>query len=253
MYCNCQYTFTWLKRMVLCEVMHNSVCPYCKKDVGREIKRKIICRFCNKNIFIRQGKVVSEREKEIIDWQRYMDFLVPDINQIRRAVEQSLSKRFGSDPSSHDLIWGMFNYIVARKRNAGDLETLYSNMAIFLDSEGKHTQAADFKKQAFKMKIIDLRRSDIYIGVTIKNREDDFVCEECVKLQNKTFTLAEAFQTPPLPVTDCLNKQCRCWSDFRTKYDDVSKVSETTNTQTISIEIEKPQKKKSLLKQLFGL
>lgn len=231
----------------------NSVCPYCKNNLGKEIKRKADCKNCNKTIYVRHGQAVTEREKEIIDWQLYMDFLVPDINQIRVIIEKDLTKRFGKEPSAHDLVWGMFNYIATKLKKISDLETLYNNMATFLESEGKQTQAIQLQKQAFKMKILDLKNGDLFTGIRIKNKEDDFVCDVCKNLNNKVFTLDKAYKDIPLPVDNCKNKQCRCWPDVITKYDTENGNDYSSNNNTITIELKRPIKKKGLINKLLGL
>jgi hypothetical protein len=213
----------------------NNTCVYCGKDVGREIKRKMDCPYCKKTLYIRRGKVVDEREKEIFDWQKYMDFLVPDIESVRTTVEKKLTERFRQQPSAHDLIWGMFNYIVIHLRKPIDLETIYTNMAQFLESEGKIKHAVEIRRQANKMKIASFLESDFYEYVRVKNYEDDFVCAECKKENDMIIPIKEAFKDPILPIHNCSNKKCRCRFEFISKYDDEYK---KLGTKSIEIKSE---------------
>jgi hypothetical protein len=230
----------------------NNICVYCGKDVGKEIKRKMDCPHCKKTLYIRQGKVVDEREKEIFDWQKYMDFLVPDIESIRTKVEKDLTQRFKQKPSSHDLIWGMFNHIVVNLREPGSLETIYLNMAQFLESDGKLKQAVEVRRQAGKMQIASFIESDIYKYVKIKNCNDGSVCSECKKENNKIIPIREALKDPLLPIHNCTNKKCRCTYDFISKYDDEY---EKLNPNSISEKVDEiviPVKLKSNTKKVSG-
>lgn len=188
----------------------NNICPYCEKDLLKEVKRKANCPYCNKVFFVRNGNLLTEREKEICDWQKYMEFLVPDIARIRLDVEGQLTKRFGKEPSAHDLIWGMFNAIVPKLRKESDLSIIYENMATFLDSENKTEQAIQLRKKSLKMTILDFKTSPFTHNLEIVNYNDGFVCAKCKRINNKTMTLDEAYQNPPIPVSTCSNKKCRC-------------------------------------------
>jgi len=222
----------------------NNTCVCCGKDVGKEIKRKMDCPFCKKTLYIRHGKVVDEREKEVFDWQKYMDFLVPDIESVRLAVEKELAQRFKQQPSAHDLIWGMFNYVVVHLRKPSDLEILYTNMAQFLESEGKVKQAVEIRRTANKMQIASYIESDIYEYVKIKNYEDGFVCSECKQENNKIVPIKEALKNPELPIHNCSNKKCRCRFDFISKYDDEYKKLNLNSDKEITNEIVIPIKLK---------
>lgn len=230
----------------------NNICVYCGKNVGKEIKRKMDCPFCKKTLYIRQGKVVDEREKEIIDWQKYMEFLVPDINSVRSIVEKNLTQQFKKQPSAHDLIWGMFNYVAVRLKKPDDLEIIYINMAQFLESEGKLKQAVELKRQSSKMQIANFLESDIYEYVKIKNYEDSFVCSECKKENNKVIPIKEAFKDPLLPIHNCSNKKCRCSYDFISKYDDEYKKINPNSVEETNEEIIIPVKLKSDTNKISG-
>jgi len=231
----------------------NKVCPNCRQDIGKEIKRKMNCPHCERLIFVRNGKAVTEREMEIFDWSRYMDFLVPDIEAVRKEIEQELTRRFGQAPSAHDLIWGMFNHVVMRLKKFNDLDIIYTNMATFLESEGKHEHAKQMKQQAFKMQIADFKDSRFFDKVKIKNHEDDFVCEFCRKAAKvKAVPLADAYNNPPLPVHECQNKQCRCRLDFISSSDSEYQKNPSSKDFTITVKIKQP-KKKGLFGQFIDL
>jgi len=222
-----------------------SRCPYCNKDLGKEIKRKIACPSCGKTIYVRHGNPVTEREKEIFDWQLYMDFLVPDINEIRNSVEKRLTERFRKQSSASDLVWGMFNHIITKLRKPDDLSLLYQNMATFLESEGKHQQADNLKRESLKASIVGFRDSSFEHIIKIRNKEDGFVCEVCKKLNGKAFTLDEGTKEPPVPVLGCQNKMCRCWADFVMKDEGESNNENTDREIVITIKREENENKSS--------
>lgn len=230
----------------------NNICIYCGKNVGKEIKRKMDCPHCKKTLYIRQGKVVDEREKEIFDWQKYMDFLVPDIEAVRTTVEKDLTQRFKQKPSAHDLIWGMFNYIILHLRKPGSLEIIYLNMAQFLESEGKPEQAIEVRRQAGKMQIASFMESDSYKYVKIKNYDDGFVCSECKKENNKIISIKEAFNNPLLPIHNCTNKKCRCTYGFVSIYDDEYEKLNPNSAKEKVEEIVIPVKLKSNTNKISG-
>lgn len=219
----------------------NNICPYCKADFGKQITRKVVCKNCGKTVFVRSGNTVTEREKEILDWQRYMDFFVPDIIEIRKTVEKDLVKRFGKEPSSGDLVWGMFNYIVLKLKEPRDLSSLYENMAIFLESEGKYENANNLKRQSLKMRLVDYKDGGWADKVVIKNHNDGFVCIECKNYEGKEMSLDEAIKNPPLPIEVCANKKCRCSVEFVSKYD-----NESNSAMEIKIDIASKNKGSSL-------
>lgn len=197
-------------------------------------------------MYVRNGLVITEREKEIQDWSKFMDFLVPDIIPIRTTVESELRKRFKEEPASGDVVWGMFNYIVPRLHKYSDLSILYDNMALFLNKEGRKIEALEMLRMKCKMDIEDLREHDFYTAVIIRNKDDDFVCETCKKENGKRLSLDEALEKLPLPIHACTGSYCRCWLDAVTTYED----NPLPKNFTIRIERE-PEKKRGLLGTLL--
>jgi hypothetical protein len=192
----------------------SSICPNCFEIIPKQITRKMSCPFCKKVIYVRQGKPVTDGERFIIDWQKYMEFLVPDITKIRETVERALILQFGTSPSPRDLIWGMFNHIAARLRNPNQLEIIYMNMATFLTEEGDRKGADELSRSAHKMSVLKSIEIGFDKGVLFKNAEDDFVCEECKKINGTMMSLQEAYENFPLPVSTCTNKKCRCSHEY---------------------------------------
>lgn len=225
------------------------ICPYCKSDSGKEIKRKVSCSNCGEQIYVRNGIAVTEREKEIIDWQKYMEFLVPDIEKIRKDVESELTKRFGQPPSAHDLVWGMFNFIVTKLREPKDLSILYLNMATFLEKEGKHEQAKKCKRESTKMELLEWNKSEWTNSVMVENCNDDFVCKECKSKHHKKMSIQEAIENIPVPVEECSNKNCRCRLRYVSKFEEMEDHNELDNNITITVNSK--IKKKGLLDRIL--
>jgi len=227
-----------------------SVCPNCLEIIPKQITRKMSCPLCKKTIYVRQGKPVTEDERYIIDWQRYMEFLVPDITKIRETVERTLTARFGARPSPRDLIWGMFNHIAARLRNPNQLEIIYMNMATFLTEEGDRKGADELSRSAHKVSVSEQIKLGFYKGVLFNNSQDDFVCEECKKINGTMMSLQKAYENFPIPVSTCTNKKCRC--SYECLYEPLADKIEGRKTKDIINKGQNSQKSPfNIIKKIF--
>ena len=187
-----------------------SICPYCNNDTGKVITMKKKCPVCTKVIFVRNGKVVTDEEKFIIDWQKYMDFMVPDIEALRFDVEKTLEARFGKEPGAPDLIWGMFNQILLKLSDPWDLSIIYRNMAKFRQSEGNKDAYIKLMKTAMCLEVRDSAEKGWANNIVIKNIDDGLVCDECKIINGKIYPVKEALANFPLPHNKCTSDACRC-------------------------------------------
>lgn len=207
-------------------------CPYCKEALSKMPTRKIPCPFCKKYIFVRTDPktkykiLVTEKGKKEIEkeWEHYLGVNkwlsnLESFGVIKKdfdTMQTTLRKRFNNDPYPRDVIWGLFNKTLSNAININDLQTLgglYYSMAIFLNEENKNP--APMLEQSKKMELLNLRSQSLDILEGVEILADG--CDECKKLNKKTFTINEALSKMPLPNKECTfkldNKKysfCRC-------------------------------------------
>jgi len=121
--------------------------------------------------------------------------------------------------SKADERWRKLNKKVLEASSAGDwflAGTTYYEMAIQLEKEEKDNTRE--RRLGYEMKLRhsqdDLKRyktSGVVRKVEILATDNS--CEHCLKLNGKTFSLAEALKNPPIPVEECdqeMGYGCRC-------------------------------------------
>ena len=54
--------------------MKSQVCPYCKKYFDKPPKRKTVCSYCSKSVYVRFGKLVTKDEMICIDEVKRMEY-----------------------------------------------------------------------------------------------------------------------------------------------------------------------------------
>jgi len=171
-------------------------CPYCENVLEKQLKRKKKCPHCEKYIFVRDHIMVTEEYAEIIDSLKMFEFSVQQYLESKKE----LGERFGHEPKCRDVIWHICNGEIIKNRNDnGILGTLYHNMAILLDSEGKDAfqmlrQSAKARLQSYKQMGTEIL--DILVG-------DD--CPGCKLLEGKVYKIDEALDQMPIPHKNCTN------------------------------------------------
>ena len=170
-------------------------CPYCEGLLEVQPKRKKKCPHCEKYIFVRDHIMVTEEYAEIIDGLKMFEFSVEQYLE----SEKELGERFGYKPKCRDVIWHICNKEIKNRNDSSILGTLYYNMAILLDSEGKDAfqmlqQSAKARLQSYKQMGTDI--VEIQVG-------DD--CPYCMNLADKTYKIEEALDQGPIPHKNCSN------------------------------------------------
>ena len=124
--------------------------------------------------------------------------------------KRELSKRFKKEAFDGDIIWSLFNKLILK--NANDfqkLSSIYYEMAIFLNEEGKNSY--DMKYQSTKMQLLDLKQNGakkVRWVASVGTR----TCKKCESLNGKNYSIEKALKEMPLPLKDCKNLEdgCRC-------------------------------------------
>lgn len=182
-------------------------CPYCKEELKEAPTRKKKCPNCGNYIFVRKGELLTEEQATIKDWINRLERLdlTEEMFEIHRAA---LVKQFGKPPLINDVIWRFLNAQLTKSRDFFNLKIVYLEMARLVSMEGKDPKP--YLVKACKMELLELKKSGTS-KVKVYTCNDNLVCSECRKLENKVFTIAEALETMPVPHL-CQNQNgCRCW------------------------------------------
>lgn len=205
------------KQITNTENKSETTCPYCKKILEQVPQRKKQCPFCKNYIHVRtlpsihSRMLVTEDDARKIDWlKRLSEYGVTEKDF--EITKDQLSKKFGQEPSSQDVLWSLFNQLIANKRNdLQTLKTIYYEMALFLNEIGKDSFTV--LQNHAKMDLLILKLAGIK-KVQIIARGS---CERCQLLQDRIFTIEEALEKMPIPVKECTHELsigrlgfCRC-------------------------------------------
>jgi uncharacterized Zn finger protein (UPF0148 family) len=201
--------------------MSNNVCPNCGVILDKEVKKKTLCPHCKKNIFVRSGKVISEKEVFIEDWKQYFDYMVPDVDELVTSTKARLKEKFGSDPQPRDVIWNILNDLVLNIKDPEKLSTLYLHMSKFQTDEGHLESAKESIRASHLMELKSFydRSPDLTRAIKINAQKDNYACSECKSADGSVVAAIDALKKFPLPHKTCTNKQCRCTYEVLSEYD----------------------------------
>jgi hypothetical protein len=206
------------------------ICPYCGFKFEKVPKRKKKCPECENYIFVSGGRLYTKEEKDIRDWlDSYNIEQLGITRDLFNKTRQELSKQFGSVASVSDTAWRLLNIINTPKKSFSEKEKIYLAMAEILRSEGKSADEvlAQAKKmeflqgeienealaKRFRKELLEMKNMGVEMVVKINTCNDEFVCDECMKANEKIFTIDEALENMPIP-HNCTNVRCRCWWGF---------------------------------------
>lgn len=190
-------------------------CPYCNENLEKRPSRKTKCPFCKKYIYVKSNKLVTEEEAKAIEqkWKikhELENFGLSEIDYNNH--KNKLAKKRGFEPKHFDVIWGLLNkktLELAKNKDFNSLVSLYYQMALFLNEEGKiffHVL-----QQSRKTELVNMKAMDIIKEVEIMSVGG---CSSCEELNGKKFTIEEALDKMPIPNKNCSNKNynnfCRC-------------------------------------------
>ena len=186
------------------ENMNN--CPYCQKTLEKPFKRKAVCPFCNKDIYVRNGQMVTEFESRKVDWLRRVENFEVTASVFDSTMEL-LREKFKTEPMFNDICWGILNKLLGKYANdPQNSKMIYYEMAWLLQSEGKNNSETIIK--ANQIELLEIKKNG-FKYVSVETANDDQVCVECRKMESERIPIDLAIETNPIPHR-CKNKYCRC-------------------------------------------
>jgi hypothetical protein len=195
-------------------------CPYCGGELENKPGRKKRCPHCENYIYIREGEMKTETEKDLIDFvnRGTAQELGVTISGLERERKR-LSEQFGAPASGNDAIWSILNKAL-EPGNPQKNTNLYFEMERIAQMEGcefDHVRKAKnkSKRRMFRQELQELNGSGMVARVYTKN--DHLVCDKCRKLSEQTFSIDELLERMPIP-DECENPDgCRCSYGFELK------------------------------------
>lgn len=185
-------------------------CPYCNKPLEKKPIKKKKCPFCGKYIYVRKGmlytednlkeyeeEMAKEAEKNRIEYLLdKIGFTYAEFQNRKKAFQ----KKSETKPHYIDIIMSLFNEKTLRIRDFDVLQSKYYDMALILNEENKPCH--HLLRLSNKMKLMSLRKQG-YEKVRILSGGG---CEDCKKLDGKTYTIEEALKSNSLPNKNCTHK-----------------------------------------------
>jgi len=193
----------------------HAFCPHCGSWLEKRPKRKLKCPICSNSIYVRNCKLFTLDELTVEDFLEEFEYLGIDKSYFeeRRII---LKKRFRTEPSKHDVIWGILNGLILK--NADDyyiLSRLYYKLAFIANKEKK--EFFHLLQKSKEMTLKNMQKDRVIEKVEIDAVGYDDLCEECSKLDGKIFTIKEALRQMPIPNRNCTTRIdggkrgfCRC-------------------------------------------
>lgn len=216
-------------------------CPYCNKELVKFPGRKTKCPHCGNFIYVRtkpgnkQRILIKENQIEQIEqeWREYL-FNSSSVSDFRNRlksqyeknfdnkysdIKNELTKRFKTEPSEADILWGLSNYLLSefmKKDDLGEMKMVYFHQARFLYEDGK-----DYLwvlQQVHKCDLMAYVKSGVVKKVEIVTCKENS-CPSCHKLDGKIYTIEQALKEMPIPEKNCSNDPnpkskkgwCRCY------------------------------------------
>lgn len=194
-------------------------CPNCGAMIDKAPKRKTKCVSCNKDVYVRNKQSIfpsvflTQKDAMAVDWlKRLRDYGLDEADYF--SMNSELAKRFGRQPFSTDVIWGLFSkLILLNSKDFQFIGSLRYSMALFLYQEGR-----DFfpeLQESARMELMSFRKDSIKKAEIHTCKEAS--CEACRALDGTVLTVKDALKLMPIPCNDCthsLGKNnrgfCRC-------------------------------------------
>ena len=193
----------------------DSICPYCGKKLDSMPKRKKKCPHCNKDIYVRSkqnlfpSNLLTKEDTMAVDCVTRLEISGKEF----RSKKTELETKFKGNVKSTDVVWGLFNELIAKTTDYHCLKMTYFDMALFLHESGQ-----DFFKelqQSAKMDLMGYMEGGVE-KVEIRMSTDS--CDTCKQSDDNTYTIKEALKTMPIPCKECTHQirvdgkpgWCRC-------------------------------------------
>ncbi|MCX6662578.1 MAG: hypothetical protein NTY91_08540 [Euryarchaeota archaeon] len=136
------------------------------------------------------------------------------VEQDFEIAKVQLTEKFKQEPGNQDILLSLFQQLIEKNKNdMQKLKMIYYEMALFRNEQGKDCSTElqlSHKMQLMMYKKVGIKMVKILTCGT-------GACEQCRKLQNKSYTIIEALEKMPIPPKNCTNKMydnyqgfCRC-------------------------------------------
>lgn len=204
-------------------------CPYCHKLLEKIPTKKTKCLHCGQFIFVRTNpenksrvvatetgvKKIDRQWSEIQFYKKWLENLA-QFNVTEKDFQtkkEALTKKFGQEAKTRDVIWGIFNNLVASVNDLQQLKIIYYDMALFLNEEGR--DCFHILEQCAELELRMVKQNG-YSKVQISTSKN-VSCKECQKQDGIILTIEEALKKMLLPCKKCsfrfkIDKKsfCRC-------------------------------------------
>ena len=185
-------------------------CPYCGEILDPAPKRKKKCPHCAQYILVRKGELLTEEEAKIRDWLGFLEqFSISrkDFDKHRAG----LTKRFGSQASVNDTVWGILNALVSKTKDIHTLQNVYFEMERLASQEGKDPKP--YVAERLKIELLVLQREGVktvrIVGCGYRT-DDPSGCSAGKALWGKRFATEVALNQMPIPTACQRPDGCRC-------------------------------------------
>lgn len=158
-----------------------------------------------------QKILATEQRAQVIDWLALLESYGITKREFLSEKER-LAKKFRTEPADRDVIWASFNNLVLQHARISDFstqQTIYRNMARFVEEEGK--DPFHLLQQASRMELMELKQSGC-TKVKTSTCNDNDVCPSCRNLERQVFKIHDALEVMPLP-----NKECTTDLEYRSR------------------------------------
>jgi hypothetical protein len=183
-------------------------CPYCGETLEQKPQRKKKCPFCSNTIYVRSGKLVTEKQANEIDKEReeerekgYIEDLCErfafSAEEYQKREQELSGKMGGAKPNQVDVVLSLFNEGIVKRKYA-KTGIPYYDVALFLNENNK--ECFHILQQAIKMELKGYQKQEFVTHVGITSSKG---CALCEKLDGKIMTVEEALETMPIPNKDC--------------------------------------------------
>lgn len=204
-------------------------CPYCNNILKQKPKRKKKCPFCGNYIYVRTSP--STREKILLteegikeneeEWRRFHNknnclknletFGVTETDF--KIQKNKLFNKWGYEPDDADVIWLIYNDLLLKISDFHSLKMLHYQIALYLNADGRDYFETRQKSSEMELRYYQQQGVKKVKILTVKNES----CENCRKLEGKTFKISDALKEMPIPCKECnyplINDNygfCRC-------------------------------------------
>lgn len=200
------------------EPKNSIACPYCGSVLNPAPKRKKKCPDCSKTIYVRtteqlfNSNLLTEEQALASDFFKELINYGASVSDYQRKEEQ-LQDKWGFKPSPYDVVWSVSNDLIVNGPNLEDVydktrETLYFAKSISF-SQALYQLRRGNDPTSYLIGVnnydIDLAKT-LGIGIAKMEILGDKCCDNCAKLNGKTFSLEELKSKKILPNKVCTRK-----------------------------------------------